>query len=452
MSLHKCFIGNVSVQSYALGNIFTNTYCGLMSTMINYPPRRWGRIVISSEYKVEYEVLFSYCVIDTNIIYSCPSRNAQYFKQCWFVPQFKTEIQMFHIETEKYQLIKVSAPKNFNLEMLNGPGILSRVLVPVNLTDKTKMYLTSTFQCVILLWTKFSSHKLLSYEFLSEYSLSETVIDQTKNPLEQITFPNTTYATQPVLSILKFRTHQNYFINVSVLEFSYNNMLNPKETGPFKLINVVGQNAKFFETDFCDVAGLVAYNVVNNSYEKISSVCSFAFKHQNIYSSISKLLLAMYMYPEYEIVRIKLTVSITHCSHITINTCTFELPCHFTDGSQCNYLKQLANFESNCVGESFECNHLDNPYSKITMDLNQCIVLQLNHNTDHYTKFPTARQILMKEIRPDVCRIKNLELKPAFKEGVVLYNVTGFVLGKKFFLHFYSYLNLILYFIISPFI
>ena len=395
MNLNKCFIGNVSVESFALGNISTNTYCGIMSTMINYPPHRSGRIVISSEYKVKYQVAFFYSVIDTNRMYSCPTNEVQYMKQWWFVPKFKTEVQMFHLLTEKYQIIKVAAPKTFNVEIFNGPGMLSEVLLPLNQTDKTNMYLTSAFQCVIYLWIKSSSYRLLNYDFFSKYTNFETGIDKMTTPLKQIKFPNARYSTHPIVSILKLTTHQNYFLNISNLKFLYSDVHHPKQYDPLKINYVMSQSTKYFQAIFCDFAGFVAYNVVNNSHEKISSVCSFSPKHQNIYSSTSKVLLAMYMYPEYEKVTIKMTVSITHCSLIRINTCTFELPCKFTDGSQCSYLQQLTNFESNCIEGSFQCNYGRNPYSKITMNLSQCIVFQLNHNTNHYIKYPTAIEILL---------------------------------------------------------
>ena len=136
------------------------------------------------------------------------------------------------------------------------------------------------------------------------------------------------------------------------------------------------------------------------------------------------------MYSEYEIVHLDLTISVTNCSHIILNTCTFEIPCKLTDGSQCNYLRQLNNFKSNCIGGNASCNYLDKPFSELILEPDQCTTIQLNHNTDHYINYLSPKQIMLGEVIGYLCRAKNLKVYPALKEGKLEYAISGFVSGK----------------------
>ena len=104
----------------------------------------------------------------------------------------------------------------------------------------------------------------------------------------------------------------------------------------------------------CKYAGLSVYESVNNFHQEISLLChsSERYKHRNIYSNTSYVLLVFYMYPEYSKFNIGLSLSGTSCNIVTLNACTLQYFCAHTDRKECIYLKRLPIMKTHCkIGE-----------------------------------------------------------------------------------------------------
>ena len=293
VNLHKCFIGSVSVESSTQINNFTDLYCGGLAQILSYPPYKNSKIVLSSKYYVDYDILLSYSVIDMNIMESKLGKFLRYSKQMWFVPKSRTIVEMFHLQTEKYQHITLLTSNLINVVVHNGPGTLSKALRSISQSSKKNIYLILTFQCLIFLQknNSFFWKGIIIFETRNNnYTQIQNVTSETD---EQILFPNPLCAGGVVVCILKIKTFNGLFLNISVINFVYHDMRSsaskkytlPIATkspeGPVKHICFQTENIRHIQTKSCNFAGLVTYNIINKSFQEISSICSSfkGYKH-----------------------------------------------------------------------------------------------------------------------------------------------------------------------------
>ena len=210
------------------------------------------------------------------------------------------------------------------------------------------------------------------------------------------------------LLILKITMLQNQYLNMTISNLTCNEIKNIH----------------------CKYAGLSVYDLVNNSYEEISTIChsSERYKHRNIYSCTFYVLLVFYSYPEYRKFNTIVSLFSTSCNIVTLNACTLEYYCHYTDNKYCSYLKELSILKTHCIGKGV-C-HSRYPFIDITVDTDQCVLIQLTHSTDHYIKFPSIRKLFSYLVNMDFCNVRNLAIVSTI-ERVQTFEcrVTGFLTG-----------------------
>lgn len=186
---YKCFIGNVIVKSYLSHFESKNKYCGIHSNIVNYSPFRNTQIMVIVKYRVQYEVVMLYSVIDCNIIVSQPTNPIKPVKlklRLHFL-QRNLSVQIFHIWIEKYQQIQFHIFKSMKLltNIHDGSGILSAILKPKNYTKYQSHHLASTFQSIVFIWIKSSlqiNEKMLITYSGKYYSKNSTHSKVSTNP------------------------------------------------------------------------------------------------------------------------------------------------------------------------------------------------------------------------------------------------------------------------------
>ena len=97
-------------------------------------------------------------------------------------------------------------------------------------------------------------------------------------------------------------------------------------------------------------------------------------------------------------------------------------------------MDQLPNFEASCYGKVAHDSCIsgpDLPHVNITLNGNQCVIIKLNHNIDHYITLHIKIMYMLHNYNMDICRVKNLQIVDKFKkEQLHKCKITGFLTGK----------------------
>ena len=76
----------------------------------------------------------------------------------------------------------------------------------------------------------------------------------------------------------------------------------------------------------------------------------------------------------------------------------------------------------NCIGED--------SYMDISVEDDQCVLIQLTHNTDHYITFPDIALLFRNFVNMDVCNVRHLPISNTDERVKTFeYMVTGFLTG-----------------------
>ena len=166
-------------------------------------------------------------------------------------------------------------------------------------------YTTTTFQSVILLFTKnyTFSKMLITYDATVSTNLYEEIYME-KNHSILVTSKE---LNDTEMKIIKFETQGDLFLKVTILQLNY-----------------TGNNHSS-----CGYAGITSYDIFSNgTFQKISTIChsnnNQEYKYRNMYTGNSKMLLVLYSYKKYSNFSLELLVSISHCKISRINICQLK--------------------------------------------------------------------------------------------------------------------------------
>ena len=71
-TLDVCYTGNVTIKSISVSQKALSVYCGIHSSLLNYPPYQITNITVALRPYVSYDIKFLYGMINSNEIISYP--------------------------------------------------------------------------------------------------------------------------------------------------------------------------------------------------------------------------------------------------------------------------------------------------------------------------------------------------------------------------------------------
>ena len=411
MNLYKCFIGNVSIIS---NNKYIATFCGIHSQLLNYPPNKEIEIYIVSSYRVYQNILLHYSVIDKGKISTflfdyLPIALSTTTWNVYFV-QFQITILHVHIVILKYQIISVIIQNEyFSLVQLHdGPGVLAKILTPVSQSKQNSTYHTSSFQCLMSVKLQGPNTPYQLFKYLPLTRKLSHEITSVESQVKLIQYPHMCNGC----SLLQFHVQTTYHHNINI---TTNNL---SYIGHMNIL--------------CQYAGLAVFDKKQGAYKELTTVC-YAHKgytYRNVYTKGFEAILVFYSYPMYGAININVSISVTVCKVIAINTCVFDTKCQIL-GNYCNTLRTIMS------QENFESDGISNPvyaiygkgFLKVRVKEKHCTIFQLFHNTDQYLWFPTPHDIFTDGMRLRLCRLPNFKLVSEIGRNIH-YTITGYLSGK----------------------
>ena len=322
--LYHCYLGNVSVISFSNTLSQSFQYCGIHSHMINYPQYQNIDLTVSLRPYVFYNIKLSYSVIDPDNVISFPTTVP--VEWVLYFPKRSKFLQKMYILVDTLCFIKIVVTSLFNnsLKIYDGPDFLSKSLQ----FSRRSIYVTSTFQCMIYMLSNIpivnSSYDILQYMPEENYITKGFIIDSHKYSL--INYPFTKSTPLAIINLTK-TTESNSLLNIAIKNFTNN----------------------YDDNSLCRYGGIIFYDMIRGRNIKAQSVCENYkefYKHRNIYSHDSEMLLSMYSYDDYGELHAVLNISITDCRLTYKNRYifTYNFYCtpkhfHFRRKRQfCNYL------------------------------------------------------------------------------------------------------------------
>lgn len=406
---------NISVEALFIPSISVNCFHGNF-TLLNYLPKdikeflQFCRkhpvtnifsisnkldIIMTVTDFVDYSVQFSYFVIDSHQIVTYYINSALNFNNISsYFPSSNNYMHKLQIQTVKYSRlsVKIIKSKTVAVTAFDGPGTASKMITPTAKSDYSYFFVTSTFQCVIII-NGTEKDFSIKHSTINNTNISDLYVTNSQSK-------NFTYSSDhgPNILLMKFQTDISLFVNISINDISYK--------GPTSSI--------------CDFGGLASYHT-NDYYEHISTICTphdGVYTNRNIYSkSYSEILLVFYSYKEYSQIEIDFKVSVTNCEPVPIDWCVYN-------PSNAKYTS--INFKKNTARYSRLSNTLKHNIEFEVQD-GKCVIMQLKFETDE-----TTLDYFGPDKHMSNCSLL-FEYDDKWDENTLIeYNFTGFLQGLAF--------------------
>ena len=297
----ECYLGHLSVKTSNITSLLK--YCGRHSSMMCYPPYEAINILLSIRPYIFHDLKFSFSIIDPNNIVSYSTQGIKFIKSNLI--QKINYIRMFYLCTDKHKTIVIHFQKISNsIEIYDGPGTLSKKLQKPNQGKNHYIYITTYFQCVIYMydWNEEAPNFKDNVKYFTSELPSHNIIHVNSTQLSKFLFPNDFCIDNTKRCVLKVNTLPNHKLNITIhsIKHTHNN------------------NA------LCTYSGVAAYNIIDQNYKEISTVCKHKtnfYKYRNIYSNTSSILLVIYSFLEYGTLDLSLEFSDSICSVVYVNFC-----------------------------------------------------------------------------------------------------------------------------------
>ena len=401
----KCVFGNLTLLTYFHTNTSNFVYCGQYATTSNYPGSRAIDIILAIERFVAFDIVVSYSVIEFGIFESISlSLSNNGIQPLSLIQMFPTDyiFYQFHLSTEKFKRIYLchdSKQIQKYLSVYDGPDNHTAPLEKISSTKNLSWFLTQTFQCVVQLFFKEQDYFLaFKFKYFSEPIRNISKVTLNRSQIKFLDFSNANCLPNSQVWAVQVKVHTGRMVNVTIQDLTYNGQVH----------------------SMCNYGGLATYDIVNNSYIEISTICkqhTGVFKNRKIYSKTSLLLLVFYHYKEHANIKINLIVSATTCKSAFVNTFLLYNYCIWISTFLCNtFLKKIME-ESDML--------LQRSTLKIILKTKEgvCATLQLHYNRDRYQPITNYFRGYM-----------DMQLQIPYREQTrreVFTSVTGFLKGRS---------------------
>ncbi len=319
VNLQNCIMGHVAVifnkgdpcgrckyyQPFYKKTEHNFRYCGTHSFLVNYLSERMIKLELAVVVPAKADVMMSYLVIDSHIASSKPVDYHADPHIIWVVvfPQSKMTACKYFVKTKKFNRLQLLIQRKgvVRIAVWDGPGFLSTQLQAVHTHLNFTVFWSRTFQCTLILLavSSLQSYNGLQYTAVRNDILNTVFVNKTQSVTITFSDPSNFQSAW----ILQLVSAQHMRLNISVNHYIYHGVANW----------------------MCQFAGISAYDVITETLTEFSSICHSApgYKHRNIYSTNSSILLVLYVYPEYGQVSISFGVQSTTCQVFSLNLCLF---------------------------------------------------------------------------------------------------------------------------------
>ena len=310
-SFFKCYFGKITVKNFIRHtkiNHFIFQYCGIVPSFVLYPPSRKLIIPMTAQDQVKFDSVITHSIIDSGKITSHQVKNINNATSITVVKFFTPESYFlrYELQVESYECIHISwnTVQTDIIEVYDGPGILYNMIKPFVSENGKLLYSTITFQSVILLFTNNNTHSgFVTYKTMSINVNKWVYVERNQSVL--ITSQRELINAE--IRIMKIETEVELILNITVHQMNY-----------------TGRNHSS-----CGFAGITSYDIITNgTFKKISTVCHSnndqEYKHRNMYTQNSVVLLVLYSYKKYSNFSLVFSVSTSSCSAATIDICELE--------------------------------------------------------------------------------------------------------------------------------
>ena len=283
-----------------------------------FPPHRNVEIELSFEMYSSHDILMRYSVTDTKLLISSQQNKTKYL-QChnkvhkkqeqlvhWRINLQRQRVQFIRLILlfEKYRYLRIRFPHiKYLMEAFDGPDTLSPMLSSTFLNYDTCEILTSSFQCILNICIGCLSSFIYLHQLdVTLFHLPNIVnIFLNYQNISGFTYDYSNQKTNNKVDITRILATNNTQLNVTIQKLSHN----------------------FARNFLCNYGGFVVYDVRKmKNHKEISSKCyphTDLFRHQNIYSKSSTILLVAYSHREYGSLNLSVRVSITKCKIVKLN-------------------------------------------------------------------------------------------------------------------------------------
>ncbi len=439
--MNHCQLGNITLDSgtspemldqscFNVKHVLTSLcYCGQHSSLSSYLWDRYVRIIIFRNSAVLHNVRFHYGVMDSDAVITYEVIEPTIPNYGIFFTTTAVVLERYLIQTAKYRQLNISfstKTTSYSIEVHDGPGLLSKCVTPRKETGMKSTYLTTTFQCIVLVGVQNAEKNVLSYDAVSNSDFKSLHIDQ--GVVQK--YSHTSKMHISTIALFHITTVPSHQVCAKIISFSFTNRNNyPK----------------------CSFSGLAAYNFHRNTLSEIKAEClqySGFYRYRNIYSITSSLILVIYSYVEYGQLNLSYELSSTHCKSVTISTCPFFKHCrkvnilnpvNFREVNLCTAPDQedemlYSEFkEGIIVGR--KCTRIADvgrePNMIFTVSPGKCTIIQLTNlysDLDLFLASSSNDQI-------NICETILMRYKKREeKQRKITYSITGLIKGKTNFL------------------
>ncbi len=219
-------------------------------------------------------------------------------------------VSYFSIETNKTCHIKLNiAPKGgLNAEVFDGPGKLSKTLLPLH-----NIYITSSFTCLLLMKVNFDEgilaspnniDKMFSVNFSSSYCAMNQKYFLKPGFTKAFMLSKENMTFSPYFFLVQ--TGASSKINITIVKMSY--------------------HRAYLDTVACRYGGLVGVDYPHKDYEEVGLFCddhdSSEGLSRSMYSQNASFLLVLYWFRSYSDISVTLEISSTQCSSVRYDSCS----------------------------------------------------------------------------------------------------------------------------------
>ncbi len=369
-SSHLCPLGYVQVESIFKEGKSEIKYCGVHPIFSSFPESNRVNIAIKVKSIVFIQANIIYNVIDSGILYSNNLTSMQINNPGWIVlfTNSQTQLQTYFLQELHFQkLTVINSSTLLFLKVYDGPGTKSPLL-----SAAMPKRVTSTHQAVVHILHKPNGLAKYILQFESHQNIDESYADIFKgeNPFH-FKLPSAKFCKSEEFCALNITTITDFYFNVTMKTFEHHGLAN---------------------TPGCNYAGLSVYDHLNNSYKHLKTECVrnlhgsneerrclsdgrkpngitihiydiliFDYVHPKssdtltFMSQSNTMLLILFGYKEYSVMKADVTVSIMTCKVVTMHTC--ESFYYFSSWTDHCYVLQLlhSNLDHHLYSKHSHC-------------------------------------------------------------------------------------------------
>ena len=360
-----CFWGRLIIYNFkSLGSPFT--YCGHHTKFNIYPSYSNVNITIHSYRYSIFIFSASHTIIIKNQIVSISTSN---FEISWiYFVERNNFMYTFHIKVRKiyHVVVLFSKMESYRYNLFDGSGLMS-----TNFRNSHHKYKMSTFQCIAQILTKKNQMRRDGYFDYTSKGINISHVFKISSNDSSFTITHSMNTCFHQHCAVYLFTAEKFQIDITLLKIIYK--------------GATGERCKY--------GGFLTGEKMMNDYKESLTICEphggAEYNSLRFFSKNSSLILLTYWYEHYSEISTTVNVSLTKCSAVQLDSCTFQKLCnpiYSNNSAKCNlYMKDISNSHLKYLGPKHlsyqkDFNHQDihdlHDFVFFSLDDDECIVIQ----------------------------------------------------------------------------